>query len=172
MRPVNKELITELKHEIDKENFREVKNIASDIEENEEKIIFHGMRADAIVNVKGMLQHSRVSAGQDYNAQFHLAQMRNLTMLSLTEHQFAQLIGRCRMYPHLPANMKTDIPSLLLGENQISTVVKDYYMDNSFCRDREGNINLWRLYNLFTGANKSSYIDNFIDRSVNAYHFV
>ena len=109
---------------------------------------------------------------EDYNAKHHLQQMQQLVDFSLTEHQFALLVGRCRMYPHLPANLKSNIPSLLLGENQISTVVKDYYKDNSFCRDREGNINLWRLYNLFTGANKSSYIDNFIDRSVNAYHFV
>ena len=127
---------------------------------------------DLRVNSIGALSRHIADLIEDYNAQFHLAQMRNLTKLSLTEHQFAQLIGRCRMYPHLPANMKSDIPSLLLGENQISSVVKDYYKDNSFCRDREGNINLWRLYNLFTGANKSSYIDNFIDRSVNAYHFV
>jgi hypothetical protein len=28
------------------------------------------------------------------------------------------------------------------------------------------------LYNLFTGSNKSSYIDTFVDRSVNAYQFV
>jgi len=131
-----------------------------------------GFMEDLRVNSIGALSRHIADLIEDYNAQFHLAQMRNLTMLSLTEHQFAQLIGRCRMYPHLPANMKSDIPSLLLGENQISSVVKDYYKDNSFCRDREGNINLWRLYNLFTGANKRSYIDNFIDRSVNAYHFV
>ncbi|MHA4915613.1 DUF3871 family protein, partial [Enterococcus faecium] len=48
----------------------------------------------------------------------------------------------------------------------------DYYRDNSFCRDINGNINLWKVYNLFTGVNKSSYIDSFLDRSVNAYNFV
>lgn len=34
-----------------------------------------------------------------------------------------------------------------------------------------GNINLWRFYNLLTGANKSSYIDTFLDRTVNALSF-
>jgi signal transduction histidine kinase len=58
---VNKEMIAELKEEIDKGNYEEVKLIASDIEDNEEKINHHGKRADAIV--KGMLQHSRASAG-------------------------------------------------------------------------------------------------------------
>ena len=27
---------------------------------------------------------------------------------------------------------------------------------------------MWRFYNLLTGANKSSYIDSFLDRSLNA----
>ena len=56
---VNRELIAEMKTEIGKGNFNEVKSIADDIEGNEEKIIHHGRRADAIV--KGMLQHSRSS---------------------------------------------------------------------------------------------------------------
>ena len=58
---VNKELIEEMKDEIDKGNIEEVKAIANDIKENEEKINHHGKRADAIV--KGMLQHSRSSSG-------------------------------------------------------------------------------------------------------------
>ena len=57
---VNAELITEMKQEIDKGNFEEVKAIATDIEDNEQKIMHHGRRADAIV--KGMLQHSRSSS--------------------------------------------------------------------------------------------------------------
>ncbi|MCB9054478.1 MAG: GHKL domain-containing protein [Chitinophagales bacterium] len=59
---VNKEMIIELKNEIDKGNFDEVKIIANDIEANEDKIIHHGKRADTIV--KGMLQHSRTSSGE------------------------------------------------------------------------------------------------------------
>ena len=59
---VNKELIVEMKNEIDAGNYDEAKNIAKDIVENEEKIVFHGKRADAIV--KSMLQHSRSSSGK------------------------------------------------------------------------------------------------------------
>ena len=59
---VNAELIAEMKQEINKGNFEEVKLLAKDIEENEQKIVFHGKRADGIV--KGMLQHSRSSNGQ------------------------------------------------------------------------------------------------------------
>ena len=39
----------------------DVKAIANDVIENEEKINHHGKRADAIV--KGMLQHSRQTTG-------------------------------------------------------------------------------------------------------------
>ncbi|MES2004730.1 MAG: ATP-binding protein [Bacteroidota bacterium] len=58
---INKELLAELNEEIDKGNYEEVKAIAKDVTENEEKISHHGKRADAIV--KGMLQHSRSSNG-------------------------------------------------------------------------------------------------------------
>jgi two-component system NtrC family sensor kinase len=58
---VNKEMLAEMKDEIDKGNYGEVKIIANDIADNEEKINHHGKRADAIV--KGMLQHSRAGTG-------------------------------------------------------------------------------------------------------------
>lgn len=58
---VNKELLEELKEEIDKGNLEDVKSLANDIIDNEQKINHHGKRADAIV--KGMLQHSRSSNG-------------------------------------------------------------------------------------------------------------
>ncbi len=59
---INTELIAEMKQEIEKGNLAEVKTIANDIAENEQKINHHGKRADAII--KGMLQHSRSSNGQ------------------------------------------------------------------------------------------------------------
>ena len=59
---VNKELLDEMNEEIDKGNYEEVKIIAKDVTDNQEKINYHGKRADAIV--KGMLQHSRSSSGQ------------------------------------------------------------------------------------------------------------
>ncbi len=58
---VNKELVDELEQEANKGNIEEVKAIAKDIRDNEEKINHHGKRADAIV--KGMLQHSRKNNG-------------------------------------------------------------------------------------------------------------
>ena len=59
---VNTELIEEMKTELKAGNNEDAIAIANNIVENEQKINFHGKRADAIV--KGMLQHSRSSNGQ------------------------------------------------------------------------------------------------------------
>jgi two-component system NtrC family sensor kinase len=58
---LNTELIEEIKTAINNKDYEEVKALAKDVDENEQKILFHGKRADAIV--KGMLQHSRSSTG-------------------------------------------------------------------------------------------------------------
>jgi len=100
-----------------------------------------------------------------------LTLLNRLNKYSLTEQQFATMIGRCRMYNHIPNDTKNEIAPLLFNDTQINTVVKDYYRDTSFCKGNDGSINLWKLYNLFTGSNKSSYIDTFLDRSVNAFQF-
>jgi hypothetical protein len=124
------------------------------------------------VRTLGQLKALMHNLFEIYNSSHHLHHLRRLSELELTEHQFAQMIGRCRMYPQLPTEVRNSILPLLFGDSQINAVVRDYYRDDSFCRQSNGNISLWRLYNLFTGANKSSYIDSFLDRSVNAYNFV
>jgi signal transduction histidine kinase len=58
---VSRELLDEMKDELAKGNPEEAAEIANDIQQNLEKIIHHGKRADGIV--KGMLQHSRSSSG-------------------------------------------------------------------------------------------------------------
>ena len=117
------------------------------------------------------LQSKILNLIQGYNAQNHLQEMKQLSQQNLTEQQFAQLIGRTRLYHYLPKLEKSQIPELLLNDGQISTVAKDYYLDNRFCRNDNGDINLWNVYNLFTGANKSSYIDSLLSRNVNAFDF-
>lgn len=101
-----------------------------------------------------------------------LNQMKEFLGYSLTENQFAQLVGKAKMYAYLPRDMKKEIPELQLGDSQVNLVVKDYYKDKSFCRNSDGEIDLWRLYNLFTGASKKNYIDTFLDRTVGAHTFV
>jgi len=57
---VNKELIDEMQQAIDTNNLQEVKALAIDIRDNQDKITVHGKRADSIV--KGMLQHSKTGS--------------------------------------------------------------------------------------------------------------
>ena len=59
---VSKELLNEMKTELESGNTEDAKDLANDVIQNLEKINHHGKRADAIV--KGMLQHSRMSSGQ------------------------------------------------------------------------------------------------------------
>jgi hypothetical protein len=131
-----------------------------------------GYQGEIKVQTVGQLKGGVNSLIETYNENYHLHHLKQLVNYSLTEKQFASLVGRSRMYQYLPTDQKRMIPQLLFGENQLATVCKDYYKDSSFCTDDNGNINLWRLYNLFTGANKSSYIDSFLDKSVNAFNFV
>ncbi len=117
------------------------------------------------------LQAKILAVIQNYNAENHLLGMKQLAQHSLTETQFAQLIGRTRLYQHLPKNEKSLIPNLNFTDGHVNTIAKDYYEDASFSRNEQGDINLWNVYNLFTQANKSSYIDTFLDRNVNAFDF-
>jgi hypothetical protein len=59
---VSKELLDEMKTELETGNTEDAKDIADDVIRNLEKINHHGKRADAIV--KSMLQHSRSSSGK------------------------------------------------------------------------------------------------------------
>jgi signal transduction histidine kinase len=106
---VNSELIAEMKQEIDKGNLQEVKSIANNIDENEQKIIVHGKRADAIV--KNMLQHSRSSSGQkeptDINAlcneylklSYHGLRAKDKSFNATMKTDFDNSIGKINIIP-------------------------------------------------------------------------
>lgn len=117
------------------------------------------------------LESTILNALQSFNPQRQLNTMKQFSERSLTESEFATLLGRCRLYQHLPKAEKDEIPPLHFTDSHFSTIAKDYYKGNSFCRNDNGDINLWNIYNLFTEANKSSYIDTFLDRGVNAFNF-
>lgn len=117
------------------------------------------------------LQSKIMEVLQNYNAEKQLEQMKQLTQYNLTEHQFAQLLGKARLYQHLPKESKRLMPIVNFNDSQFNTIAKDYYEDGNFSRASNGDINLWNVMNLFTQANKSSYIDTFLDRNVNAFDF-
>lgn len=117
------------------------------------------------------LQSKILELIQSYNAEKHIENMKELSLQNMTETQFAQMIGKAKLYNFLPKVEKVKIPELSLIDSQISTIAKDYYSDVNFCRNTNGTINLWSVYNLFTGANKGSYIDSFLSRNVSAFDF-
>jgi signal transduction histidine kinase len=106
---VNTQLIDELKTELLADNKKEAFSIVEDIEQNEQKIIHHGKRADAIV--KGMLQHSRVSAGQkeltDVNAladeylrlSYHGLRAKDKSFNATLQTNFDASIGKINVVP-------------------------------------------------------------------------
>jgi signal transduction histidine kinase len=106
---VNKELLVDMKSEIDKGNLDEVKSIANDVIDNQEKINHHGKRADAIV--KGMLQHSRTSSGQkeltDVNKladeylrlAYHGSKAKDKSFNAKVETDFDNSIGKINIVP-------------------------------------------------------------------------
>ena len=106
---VNKELLEEMKDEMDKGNINDAKGIVNNVIENEEKIIHHGKRADAIV--KGMLQHSRSSTGKkeptDINAladeylrlSYHGLRAKDKSFNAIMKTDFDDNIGKINIIP-------------------------------------------------------------------------
>ena len=106
-----------------------------------------------------------------YNARKHLELLRSLQNFYLSESQFAQFIGKSRLYQFLPSEHKKLLPQFLMTDTQINLVARSYYHDGDFGVMGEGEeLSMWKLYNLLTSANKSSYIDNFTERALNASH--
>ncbi|MCY1660379.1 DUF3871 family protein [Chryseobacterium sp. SL1] len=130
-----------------------------------------GFNEDMRVSSTQELYSKILEIMQNYNIELHLMEMKELTHDYISEHQFAQLIGRSRLYQHLPKSEKQNISLLNFNDTHINTIAKDYYEDKNFCRQENGRICLWDVYNLFTQANKSSYIDTFLDRNLNAFEF-
>lgn len=104
---------------------------------------------------------------RSYSIDSHLKEMNALQNQYMTESQFAQFVGKSRLYQYLPSEEKKSIPEMLMTDTQVGLIARAYYEDPDFGKTGE-DISMWRVYNLLTGANKSSYIDNFLDRSINA----
>ena len=93
--------------------------------------------------------------------------MQTLSNTYLTETQFAQVIGRMRLYQALPQGLSRSIPRLLITDSQINNVCRGYYQNEDF-GGQGGSLSMWNFHNLLTESNKSSYIDSYLSRAVNA----
>jgi hypothetical protein len=130
-----------------------------------------GYKDDLRVRTVAELLNQSLQLFGSFNMQKELSTLENLSEYSLSERQFALLVGRLRMYQFLKPAEREGIPQLYLGDSQINHVIKGYFLDRHFKHDILGCLDLWRFYNLLTSANKSSYLDNWMDRNVNALTF-
>ena len=106
---VNKELLIEMKDEMNKGNIDDANAIANDVIENSEKINHHGKRAGDIE--KGMLQHSRTSTGvkepTDINAladeylrlSYHGLRAKEKSFNATMKTDFDESIGKINIIP-------------------------------------------------------------------------
>ena len=121
-----------------------------------------------VMDVNGLF-NAAMQLFQDYDAAKHLYYMGAFKDSYMTEHQFAQFLGKSRLYQYLPNKQKKLLPQMLMTDTQINVVAKSFYNDDNFSLpDNQREISMWNVYNLLTGANKTSYIDNFLDRAYNA----
>ncbi len=97
--------------------------------------------------------------------EIHLMQALSETFLS--ETQFAQVVGRMRMFQALCPAAQKRIPRLLITDSQINSVCRDYYHNEAF-GTKDNGISLFDFHNLLTQSNKGSYIDTYLHRAVNA----
>lgn len=107
-----------------------------------------------------------------YDKKKHLQQMNEMSSYTINETEFAHLIGKMKLYSFLDKEAKSNLFPLNINDNQINSIIKDYHTDSNFARFENGNIDFWRLYNLFTEAAKSAYIDTNFEKNVNAYEFI
>ena len=128
-----------------------------------------GFKSELKVMDVHILFNAAIQLFQDYNVAKHLHYMGAFKDSYMTEHQFAQFLGKCRLYQYLPNEQKRILPQMLMTDTQIGIVAKSFYHDDNFSLpDNQREISMWNVYNLLTGANKTSYIDNFLDRAYNA----
>ena len=103
----------------------------------------------------------------NFNLDRDIQLLHSLTQIRLTETQFAQIIGRMRLYQALPSYQQRKVPKLLITDSQINNVCRDYYNNPNF-GTKSNTISMFDFHNLLTEANKSSYIDSYVQRGINA----
>ena len=130
-----------------------------------------GYKASIRVMDTDALRTSAEDLFRSYDMAAHLRLMTAFQSVGMTETQFAQFLGKCRLYQYLPVSEKRLLPELLMTDTQVGLVARSYFEDPDFGRNGD-TLSMWKVFNLLTGANKSSYIDNFLDRAENASHLV
>lgn len=131
-----------------------------------------GLKADLRVGSTMELKQKVYELFHSYDRQSHVNTMRDMLNYKISEEEFAHFIGKMKMYNYQSKEVKKDLFPITVTDSQINSIVKDYHNDIDFMKDSDGTIHFWNLYNLFTEANKSTYIDSNLERNANAYEFM
>ena len=126
-----------------------------------------GVRFNMEVTNIGELYRNVLELFHSFNPAKEIHLMQALSNTTLSETQFAQIVGRMRMFQALSPARQKAVPRLLITDSQINSVCRDYYHNEVFGA-KNNAISMFDFHNLLTQANKGSYIDTYLQRAVNA----
>lgn len=97
--------------------------------------------------------------------------LENLQSTSISEEVFCKIIGRLRLYQFLPPLEQKKLPSLNIGDQAVSAMVKGYVSNPNFGKKEGEEIACWNLLQYANEAVKSAYIDRWLERNQNCTDF-
>lgn len=107
---------------------------------------------------------------KNFNEARAIDALRHLSDTTMTTEQFCQFIGRCRLYMALSESQRKalELPKILLGDTQLNAATRGFVNNTNFGLNGEDAITCWQLLQLLNESVKTSYIDTWADRNLNA----
>lgn len=98
-----------------------------------------------------------------------LTLLEDLQNTFISEEQFCQIVGRMRLYQYLPSAQQKALPSLLIGDQAVNAMIKNYCDSGSTFGKREDqdSISMWQFCQLANEAIKATNIDKWLERNQN-----
>ena len=95
-----------------------------------------------------------------YSEQELLSSLKEYASISWSREEVEAFVGNMRVLLYDP---KQDTKGMF-GDTQLGHMTRGYFENEHFGAKEGGSISLWSVYNLLTEANKSSYVDSYLDR--------
>lgn len=99
-----------------------------------------------------------------------LRDLASLGETRVTEQQFANILGRLRLYQFIPGSdvKAMGLPIITMGDQAVTQAAKNYMTNPNFGKEEGVDITAWQLLNIFNEACKNAYIDRFLERNQEA----
>jgi len=97
---------------------------------------------------------------EGYSEQELLDSLKEYASVSWSREEFEAFVGNMRVLLYDP---KQDTKGMF-GDTQLGHMTRGYFENEHFGAEKGGRISLWSVYNLLTEANKSSYVDSYLER--------